>query len=198
MMAAQIEPPAGISTIGQMEPIRIGATGACMTLAAVEAWAKSAAPGDSLKYAEGSLPKWSKVLPFVRDLAVRDIVFAWCDGGRRYWIKRLAKPYSSAPQPVRLARDIPPRDADMARLLSILTGYARKGVPCPSNRDLARRAELSNGDRASYLIKCLVGAGYIRCEVVPAHKGWHRIITIVGVLDGEGRDIRTADAEAGR
>lgn len=201
MIAAQPELPMGISSIGPMEPINIGATGACMTLAAVEAWAKAAQPGDSLKYAEGGLPKWSKVVPFVRDLAMRDIVFAWSDGcgrSRRYWIKRLAKPFSSAPKPVRIARDIPPRDADAARLLTILTGFARRGVPCPSNRDLARQADLTNGDRASYLVKCLVAAGYIRCEVVGARKGWHRIITIVGVLDGEGRDIRTADAEAGR
>jgi len=172
---------------GDMLPVRIGATGAAMTAPAVLAWAMAARPGDELLWATGSLPKWSKVLPVVRELANRDMVFARCDrtvSPPQYVIRRLDKAWSEPAPAIRIAREIPPRDDDQARLLMVLKAAARKGEPCPCNRVLAVRAGLSDGNRASYLIKCLVADRRIMNEPSPWKPG--RIITILPSRDATG------------
>lgn len=170
--------------IAAMEPVRIGATGAAMPLAAMLAWVKAAPAGAEIVYAQGGLPKWSKTVPNVRDLAMRDIVVAFQVKGSdpaQYVIRRTAKPYSEPPEPVRIAREIAPRTDDMARLLTVIRAYARKGAPCPCNRDLAKMAGLSNGNRASYLIKKLIADRHIMREDSRWAPG--RIVTILPSLE---------------
>ncbi|KKC24886.1 hypothetical protein [Sphingomonas sp. SRS2] len=166
--------------VGAMEPVRFGATGSAMPLDAVIAWVKSAAAGAELGYAEGCLPKWSKVPEAVRDLDDRKIVFAFHDSSKspvQYVIRRLDKPWTPPPAPMRIAREIPPRDDDQARLLTVLKAYAKKALPCPTNKELALKAGLSDGNRASYLLKCLVADRFISNEISPWAPG--RIITIL-------------------
>ncbi|ARR54571.1 hypothetical protein HY78_14595 [Rhizorhabdus wittichii DC-6] len=179
-------------TMGVMEPMAFGGTGSVMMVAAVIAWVKAAERDDELVYGIGHLPAWSKAPRAVRDLDTRGIVFAFHDvteSPKHYVIRRLGTPYSDPPIPLRVARDAPPRDREEAALLRLLTREAKAGRPCPSNRELAELLHLKNGDRASYLLKCLAGGGFIRNELTGFPPG--RIITIVGQLDGEGCDIRT-------
>lgn len=178
--------------IGIMHPVRIGGTGAAMPTHKLIEWVEAAAVGAELAYAEGALPKWTKALPLVRDLANRDIVFAFCDASvspPQYVIRRLDKGYRPAAKPLRIAREIAPRDDEQKRLLAVLTALARAGKPCPYNRALAEKAELKNGDRASYLLKCLRDDGFIRNDASCFEP--KRIITIVGKLDRAGREICT-------
>lgn len=179
-------------TMGVMEALAFGGTGSVMMAAAVIAWAKNAVEGDELVYGIGHLPAWSKAPRAVRDMDARGIVFAFHDvseSPKHYVCRRTAAPYSDPPVPLRVARDMPPRDREQAAMLRFLTREARKGRPCPANRELAELLNLKNGDRASYMLKCLVAEGFIRNEPTGFPPG--RIITIIGQLDDEGRDIRT-------
>lgn len=179
-------------TLGVMEPLAFGGTGSVMMVAGVVAWVKAAAKGEELVYGIGHLPAWSKAPRVVRDLDDRGIVVAFHDvaqSPKHYVIRRTGAPYSEAPVPLRVARDVPPRDREEAALLRLLTREARAGRPCPCNRELAELLHLKNGDRASYLLKCLAAGGFIRNEPAAVPPG--RIITIVGKLDDDGRDIRT-------
>jgi hypothetical protein len=178
--------------LGEMDPVRIGATGAAMPAGAVIAWVKAAEPGRELVYAQGSLPGWSTVGAIVRDLDARGIVFAFYEGkGGHYVIRRLSAPYSDAPPKRRISRQMEPTADDKARLLKVLQAEAKAGQPCSTNRTLAIKAGLSGGDRASYLIKLLIAEGAIEREDSPT---WAptRKITIVAT----GRS--TFVAEAGR
>lgn len=167
---------------GEMAPVRIGGTGAAMSAGAVIAWVKAAEPGRELGYAEGSLPGWSTVAAVVRDLANRDIVFHFYDGeadGGEWVIRRLARPYSPPAEPVRISRQLEPTADDKARLLKVLQAEAKAGQPCSTNRTLAIKAGLSDGDRASYLIKLLRAEGAIRVDYDPAWEPAGRRVTIV-------------------
>ncbi|MCZ4340595.1 hypothetical protein O4H52_03180 [Sphingomonadaceae bacterium G21617-S1] len=148
---------------GDLAPVRIGASGAAMPAGAVLAWVEKAETGRELVYAEGSLPGWSNVGALVRDLDDRKIVFAYYEGATgHYIIRRLSEPYRPAPAKRRVSRQLEPTADDKARLLMVLRAEAKAGQPCSTNKVLAIKAGLSDGDRASYLIKLLVAEGAIQ------------------------------------
>jgi hypothetical protein len=185
--------------IGLMDAVGFGGTGSVMIVADVLSWARTAEPGSELVYGIGHLPAWSKTPKLIRDLDDQGLVFAFHDREqtpKHYVVRRLSKAWCEPVARLRIAREIPPRDQDQARLLAVLVRTARAGKPCPSNRDLARLADLTNGDRASYLIKCLAAGGHIRAEATAILPG--RIVTIIGKTDAEGRDLSTTVVEGVR
>jgi hypothetical protein len=149
-----------------------GVEGATMTVAAVEAWASTAQPGDELVYAIGHLPAWSKGPGRVRELDADGYVFAFHDRShtpKHYVARRLGKtwpkakaqpkakevspavapapapqaaPVAFASRPPRVARPVPDCRPYLAPLLRELTKLAAKGKPCPTDRELAKRIGL--------------------------------------------------------
>jgi hypothetical protein len=150
--------------MGVVAPIGFGGAGAVMLADAAVAWAKAAKPGDELVYAIGHLPAWSQTPKRLRELDDLGLVFCFQDGSKtpkHYVVRRLSKAWV-APKPApRIAREIADAGDEKARLLKVLKRAARAGRPCPYNRDLAIEADLSDGDRASYLLKLLVKDGVI-------------------------------------
>jgi hypothetical protein len=158
-----------------------GGTGACMLPEAVEAWAKAAATGDELIYAEGHLPPWAKAPRLLRDFHGDGLVGLTIDHKatpKLYIAQRTAEPWPVAQkQRRRVGRQIPNKDPQLAELLELLEEWAAKGEPCRTNSAIARLLGIADRVRVSYLFRCLVGEGLIRNRpiVVPPY----RIITIV-------------------
>lgn len=159
----------GRRVMGVLAPAGFGASGAVMLADAAVAWAKAARPGDELVYATGHQPAWSATPKRMRALDDMGLVFCFHDRSatpKHYVARRLAKPWCEPKAEPRIARLVVPAGDDKARLLKVLKAEARAGLPCSSNRDLAIKAGLRDGDRASYLIKLLVRDGAILNEAV--------------------------------
>lgn len=159
-----------------------------------EAWARHAEPGAKLRYAVGKLPKWSKLPAMVRELDARGMIFAFHRDSvepREYWARREAVAWTDAPKapPRRVTRAVADRSAERGRLLALLTELAENGRPCPTNRELARLAEI-DGTRAciAWLLGSLEAAGLI--VRISAKGDPRRVFAIVGT------DLKTAGEAA--
>jgi hypothetical protein len=72
----------------------------------------------------------------------------------------------------------PALDGDMARVMNVLRRLTREAMPCPCNSDLGKLAGVGNASQASYVLRKLSEAGFIRSVIVNAATG-ARVITII-------------------
>jgi hypothetical protein len=148
---------------------------------AIRDWVGTAPAGAEMVYAqERHLARGSEGAALVRRLVAGGHVTCFqrpLGGGvKAYVIHRLRLQRGSvgrAPKPA-----VPKLDGDMARVMNILRACARDRLPCPTNRDLAKRAGVGNADQASYVLKKLVRDGFIRVTIVNAATG-QRVVTIL-------------------
>jgi hypothetical protein len=169
-------------TIGAMEGGVFGgsADAACMLLADVMAWLKTAMPDAELVYATGHLPVWSKAPARMRAAAEVGLVALFQDrpkrGIKHYIAHRTAREWFDFMAPAALTAGHTRTDEEN-RLLDLLIECADNGHLCPSNAALAGELDLTDGLRASYLLGCLEKQGLITREPTDWVPG--RIITIV-------------------
>jgi hypothetical protein len=151
--------------------------------AQVRDWAATAQAGDTFVYArERHLSRNSEGAAAVRSLCGAGFATAYqkpAGGGISEYVVHRLKPRrgSVGRDPQRPASTM---DGDMVRLLRVLRAcvQADKPEPCPANRELAKRANLGNADRASYVLKKLIAIEAIAVEIVNKATG-ERVVTIV-------------------
>jgi hypothetical protein len=148
--------------------------------AQVRDWAATALAGDTFTYArERHLSRNSEGAAAVRSLCGAGFATAYqkpVGGGiSEYVVHRLkVRKGSVGRDPQRPGSTM---DGDMRRLLGVLRACAQAGEACPANRDLAKRANLGNADRASYVLKKLVAIEAIAVVIVKPATG-ERVATI--------------------
>lgn len=148
-------------------------------------WVKNAAPGDDVVYATGARPA-EGIGAVVRSLHEQGLVAMTSkrgDDGFRFIAQRLPDPRPSqvrARKPVNRGRfTLAANDGKMTTraVLRILTQAASKGLPCPTNAELAKRVGLNGAVAASYRVRRLVQAGAIVVEEPSPLE--RRVVTIV-------------------
>ena len=149
-------------------------------------WAERARPGDDVVYATGVRPG-DAIGAAVRALHESGLVTMTAkrvDGGFRHIAQRLADPRPTvrvakgAEQRGRFAkRDVKGRRTVERLIYKILVEAARRGVPCPTNAEIAIRVGLSGAVAASYRMRRLVASG--RIEVDEPSPLERRVVTIV-------------------
>jgi hypothetical protein len=158
----------------------------------VDGWAARSAPGDRVTYAQGSLPKWATGPARMRALAEAGAVSLFqnrIDGVCHYIAVRRDRPLPQAKVPARVSKATVGHDGT-ARLLSVLKTLAAKKRPCPTNRELAKLADLTDERAASYRLRCLRDTGLIRIHEIAQEPG--RLITIASSGRTTGCVIRVA------
>lgn len=153
-----------------------------MTADQLRDWVARAMPGEDVAYATGERPDRS-IAPFAAQLREAGLValtakrvgreFRFIAQRRAGSIERLA--------PVRRFnrgqyRERGQRTSE-TMILRALNRAADRGLPCPTNAELARVAGLSGAIAASYRMRRLVAAGKIRVEEPSPLE--RRVVTIV-------------------
>lgn len=158
------------------------------------AWVERAAPGDDVVYCVGARPS-EAIGAAVRAMSVKGLVLTTSrrkDGQLRHIAVRLA----DRPAPVRArpsahrGRFVPREDAGRRAveraIMRLLTDAARRGAPCPTNKEIAQHAGLSGAVAASYRVRRLVQAGKIIVEEPSPIE--RRVVTILAT----GKSTRRA------
>lgn len=153
-----------------------------------------AAPGTTIEYGRGSTPP--------RDLvqAMRPLVEAGMlhptsrrvNGEMRFLVQRGSGDLSSAlarRQSRGVARSRRIRKTSTSMVFDSLVRAARRGMPCPTNEELARSCQLSGKLAASYRMRVLVGEGKIAVE---DHSPYGR--RVVTILSGPCAGKATCEA----
>jgi hypothetical protein len=145
-------------------------------------WARGAAPGDELVYAEGVISVRGSVAGVrAGALQAAGLVHLFQTGRpgcRNYHARRTSKPFAEARRLAPLARAAERRaEQETAGVLGVLKRAAQRGETCPSNGTIARIAGLSDKGVASYRIRCLQSAGLIHVDMLPAAP--FRVVTIL-------------------
>jgi hypothetical protein len=153
-----------------------------MTVAEVDDWVQSAEPGESKVYAWGErLPRIAPGVVAAKAAHARGLITFTerrVSQGRREFIMQRLSRRARAEVSVGSAGGEVPKSSDADRvILDALRHAAAHALPCPSNDDLARRANLPDGYAASYAIGKLKKARKIRVDFVGPHK--RRQITII-------------------
>jgi hypothetical protein len=148
-------------------------------------WAARAARGEDVVYAIGERPD-PAIAPVARQLAEAGVVALTsrrAGNGFRFIAQRLPDPRPSqmrARTPVNRGRFVlSAHDGKMTTraVLRVLAQAANRGLPCPTNAELARRVGLNGPVAASYRVRRLVQAGLIVVdEPSPVER---RVVTIV-------------------
>jgi hypothetical protein len=148
-------------------------------------WVKAARPGDDVVYATGARPA-EGIGAYVRSLHEKGLVTMTAkrgDDGFRFIAQRLSDPRPSqvrARKPVNRGRfALAANDGKMTTraVLRLLAQAASKGLPCPTNAELAKRIGLKDAVAASYRVRRLVQSGAIVVEEPSPSE--RRVVTIV-------------------
>ncbi len=135
-------------------------------------WAERAQPGEDVVYAEGVRPgdAIGAMVRSLHDAGLVAMTSKRVDGRLRFIAQRLPDP---RPSQLR-ARQVPQRgwfqlaanDGAMTTraVLRILQQAAARGLPCPTNEELAKRVGLNGKVAASYRVRRLVQLGKISVE----------------------------------
>ena len=139
-------------------------------------WAESAPAGASAVYATGKAPPRT-IAAIVASLADQGLVTPHrkraADGLFQFQLRRSAAPFAVV-KPVRVAIAC---EAEVT-LLRIARDAARRGLPFPTNRELAALCGLSDGLAVSYRLRKLVGRGSLSIEDHGPYE--RRVVTIAG------------------
>ena len=161
----------------------------------VRSWAARALPGDDIVYAEGVRPgdAIGAAVRGLRDAGLVTMVSKRVDGRLKFIAQRLPDPAPMArlmrgpEHRGRFAkREIKGRRTAERLIYKLLVEAARRGLPCPTNAELATRAGLSGAVAASYRMRRLVASGDIVVEEPSPLE--RRVVTIVA----SGRQTRRA------
>lgn len=156
----------------------------------IENWLRRAGPGDRESYGRGERPPRELVRamqPLIRSELLRPVAKR---EGREFLflIERTTRPLHRMGRtscgPVRRAK----RRSVASLMFNLLVQAARRGVPCPSNAQLAQRCGLQSKQAASHQLHLLVAAG--RIAIAGGTGGEARMVT---VLIGKYAGRRTAD-----
>jgi hypothetical protein len=154
--------------------------------AEVDAWAERAGIGEEIPYATGSLTAGAAAPARMRALAHAGIVVLFqrrINGMLHYFARRTAQPFPLTMLATAASKQ-PATHDEAQRVLLVLKRVAAKGGPCPSNRELAKLAELRDGDQASYRLRCLRDAGLIRMHATAQLPGRQVTIAATGKTTG--------------
>lgn len=133
-------------------------------------FAETAQPGARETYGRGSAPD-RKLVDGMRDLVEAGVLIPVRKREGRDFLFMVQR--GKAAMPLRRGRMVPScgvvrrksvRRSSLSMMLNILRDAARRGLPCPSNEELARRCRLSGKAAASYRLRLLVKRGKISVE----------------------------------
>ncbi len=149
--------------------------------AQVDQWIDSAEPGQQLRYAwGGDLPRFApgvKAVQRLRNQGLVGFVTRRPSPGRvDYVMFRLNK--RRADDDATPSRPAAPPETPEAIILHALRRAAARGQPCPTNDELARKAQLPDAYAASYVVCKLRKAGKIHVSLIGPGK--RRVVTIAG------------------
>jgi hypothetical protein len=143
-----------------LPPLRFAA---CASAEDLDAWLARAPAGALFVYARGgvldpecAVARRAKAL---REAGAVRLNFRKVDGEGEYLATRLAP---VAPPPQR--RDPPGENSIDGRVLRALDRAARRGQPCPTNRELAIGLGLADAASAGHIVRKLAAAGHISIE----------------------------------
>lgn len=172
-----------------------------VSAAAFSEWVRRAEPGQRLVYFTGlALIQSLEVVKAVRGAAERGEVLMTqqrrSDGLLDYQAtrRRNAEPLASSRGRATIAderRDGARTEWETEQLMAVLRGLASRAEACPTNRELAEKALLKDGESVRYRLNLLQIAGRIRIAATPQGV---RVVTIVssgrstasGVPSGRG------------
>ena len=152
-----------------------------------ETFVETASPGDRFCYGRGDAPSRELVQamrPFVDSGAL--VPLRHRDGSGFVFLVERGR--GAVPARSRRSRGAVRRKrirkSSMTMVFEALQRVARKGLPCPTNEELAQACHLSGRLAASYRMRCLVQSGHISVE---DHSPYgRRVVTILtGPLAGK-------------
>lgn len=150
-------------------------------------WLATAQPGAEICYALEFLPKKAAGPRLLREHAAagrvllyqRRVMASACDapGLCVYFATRtkVPMPLDGTLEDAATLRTRAVRERAM--LMAVIADCAQRGLPMPSNRDLAVMANLRGGDRVSHLLAALRRDGRVAVTPVPEAPG--RVVTII-------------------
>lgn len=137
-------------------------------------WAERAQPGEDVVYAEGVRPgdAIGATVRGLHDAGLVAMTSKRVDGRLRFIAQRLPDPRPSQLRarvcevPRRGQFQLGANDGAMTTraVLRILQQAAARGLPCPTNEELAKRIGLNGKEAASYRVRRLVQLGKISVE----------------------------------
>lgn len=166
------------------------AAGVLMKPDQFRSWVERAKPGDDVVYAEGARPGdvIGGVVRSLKDAGLVTMTSKRVDGRLRFIAQRLTDPRPTAVPAKRGRFTLGANDATMTTraVLRILSQAAARGLPCPTNAELAARVGLAGAVAASYRVRRLVQLGKISVEEPSPIE--RRVVTIVAT----GKQTRRA------
>lgn len=145
-----------------------------------ETFVETASPGDRFCYGRGEAPARELVQamrPFVDSGAL--VPLRRRDGSG--FVFMVERGRGSLPVRARASRGAVRnkriRKSSLTLVFEALVRAARRGLPCPTNDELAARCHLSGKLAASYRMRCLVQSGHI--SVVDHSPYGRRVVTIL-------------------
>jgi hypothetical protein len=155
------------------------APGVVASVERINAWLAIATAGSEFVYATlAQLPRGAPGAARMRKLAEAgevDLFQRRTDvPGQRDYVARRRATAVQRPAPAMADPELP---EEAQRLLAMLRGVARKKLPCPTDKTIARTLGVSIG-RAAKLVGQLRRAGAIKIETVRAPQ--QRVVTVVG------------------
>lgn len=135
-------------------------------------WAERAQPGEDVVYAEGVRPGAAigAMVRGLRDAGLVAMTSKRVDGRLRFIAQRLPDPRPSQLRARQVSQrgrfQLAANDGAMTTraVLRILQQAAARGLPCPTNEELAKRVGLNGKVAASYRVRRLVQLGKISVE----------------------------------
>ena len=174
-----------------------------LTPEAVERWATSARPGDRVVYARGPrLVRTAGVEAMSKLSDDGEVILNWrrkSPGVGEWLATRRAEPERVEPRHRLLNQHAPePERDELTRTLVVLKRLALGGRPCPTNREIAKLADLNSADQAAYQLRKAISAKLIRVDTDSTD---YRVVTILSTgrkTAGRTFDARPNSQPAGR
>lgn len=163
-------------------PIIDEAPGVVASVERIEAWLQVSTPGDEFVYATRlALPVASRGAAHLRALQDAGEVELFqrrtAEGTFNYVARRRAVPAVAGlpqrPRPVPAAM----LSEEASRLLAMLRGVTRNGLPCPGNPLIARELGLARPSYVSELFGELAETGHVAVEQI--RRAPHRVVTLL-------------------
>lgn len=161
----------------------------------IDAWMETAKAGDTFLYAtRACLPIGSAGAKRMRDLSDRGLVMLTRTRAPldptvfNYKAVRTSKPCAltkpARPKLCAVAGPVVPAEAaSIDALLPVLTRFASRGRPCPTDKQLAERASLS-ADAVPDVLAAMIASNLIRVEGVSAPTYRRILILSTGAMTG--------------
>jgi hypothetical protein len=152
----------------------------CASLHVLDAWWRTAGPGDEFIYCEAIEPirndeTWRRAGELAREGFLRTHERLRAGGGKQYYAVRTSKRFERQADPIEAALADPATDL----IFRALKRAANLGLACPSDTDLARAAGLDQRQKAQWRVRRLIDLELISSEVVYDSGVPSRVVTIV-------------------